>query len=87
VTRPLHQLLAALPDLLCLAGCWDQLAVELFASGLGDVTIAEAAHAQLRTMLMFASSFAGEQITALLLPIFVIAGRVGARGPVCLASL
>jgi hypothetical protein len=66
VTRPLHQLLAAL--LLRLAACWNQLTEEL-ATGESEAIMAEAACAQLRAMLKFANSVAGKQITALLLPL------------------
>jgi hypothetical protein len=68
VTRPLHQLVLALPDLLRLAACWNQLTEEL-ATGESDATMAETACTQLRAMLKFANSVAGEQITRLLVPL------------------
>jgi hypothetical protein len=45
------------------------LTEELAPTGGSDVTMAEAACTQLRAMLKFANSVAGEQITALLLPL------------------
>jgi hypothetical protein len=69
ITHPLHQLLAALPDLLRLAACWNQLTAELLASVESDVTMAAVSCAQLRAMLKFANSVAGEPVSKLLVPL------------------
>jgi hypothetical protein len=76
ITRPLHQLLAALPDLLRLVSCWNTLAAELSAPSGADETMPEIACTQLQALLKFTNSVAGEPITALLTPVVELAAEV-----------